>query len=212
MKIALCGGEKGSKNYIAALEAVGLEPVLTRDPGKAADCAGLVLPGGGDVDPALYGRENTASTGIDRALDEAQLAAAERFVRAGKPVLGICKGLQLLNVLFGGTLTQDIPGGEVHRWCDGDSLHPCRSEAGSLLYRLYGECYTVNSAHHQAVDVPGRGFSVTGRAPDGVVEAIEQSTLPIVAVQWHPERLFLEHARPAAVDGGALLRWFRDML
>ena len=164
MKIALAGKPEQVKNYAAALRGVGQEPVISLLPEEVVLCAGLVLPGGGDVDPALYGQENQGSRDIDRELDLAQLAVLDVFLAAGKPVLGICKGCQLLNIRFGGTLIQHLAVSETHAWNEGDRVHLCRSLSGSLMEQLYGREYPVNSLHHQALGAIGKGLYVTSFA------------------------------------------------
>lgn len=211
MKAALPGWEKHTKNYAAALRGVGIEPVLTLDPAEALRLDGLVLPGGGDVDPCLYGAENRGSDHIERALDEAQLAAARAFLRAGKPVLGICKGMQVINIALGGGIIQHLATADLHRG-EGDLVHSCLSFEGTVLRRLYGRRFPVNSLHHQAVGRLGEGLRVTAVSPDGVPEALEHETLPVLAVQWHPERMCFGKARPDTVDGAALFRRFRELL
>ena len=212
MRIALPGYERNLKYYLAALTGIGLEPAITLDPADAPGCAGLLLPGGGDIDPALYHEENRGSADIDRPLDEAQLAMADAFVRAGKPVLGICKGEQVLNVLFGGGLIQHLAVAEAHRFRDGDSVHECVSLPGTDMERLYGRRYPVNSSHHQGLGRIGAGLRATSFAPDGTVESVAHDTLPVFGVQWHPERMCFAKARPDTVDGTAVLLYFRSLL
>ena len=212
MKIAVCGLEKHVKNYIAALAGVGLEPVITLDPASAGDLDGLLLPGGGDIEPSLYGAENLGSANIERELDEAQLAMTDAFLRAGKPVLAICKGLQIVNVYFGGGIIQHLATTPLHRGEGADAAHPCLSLPGSELKRLYGQRYMVNSLHHQAVGRLGLGLSARSFSPDGAVEALEHESLPILAVQWHPERMCFGKARPDTVDGAAVFLRFRALL
>lgn len=211
---AILGYEKGVPNYIAALEAVGIEPVTTLDLEAAARCDGLLLPGGGDIDPARFGEEDRGSRDIDPALDAVQLAALDAFVRAGrKSVLGICRGHQVVNVYFGGGLVQDLPTAETHMAHDhADSVHPARTVPGSVLHRLYGRDMTVNSSHHQGLAAMGRGLRATAYAPDGVVEAAEHESLPILTVQFHPERMAFACARPDTADGRAVFEWFKSML
>ena len=170
-------------NYYNALTALGAEVSYT-DP---ETCDGLVLPGGGDVDPALYGQADEGCHGIDRERDENELAVLRRFIEWKKPVLGICRGCQLINVAFGGTLHQDIPG---HGRTDGkDHQHEVTTK-DPFLCAIYGERFIVNSAHHQSVDKLGEGLRALQWADDGTIEAIRHETLPIFAVQWHPERLY----------------------
>ena len=185
------------KNYENALSLIGARCAETP---READL--LLLPGGGDVHPRFYGQQINGSTDIDEARDGRELALVDKFLRAGKPIVGICRGLQLLNVYFGGTLRQHIEG---HSQIDGvDRLHAINTAPG-LLRALYGARFTVNSAHHQAVETLGEGLQVLACAPDGTAEAIAHKALPVFAVQWHPERLCSAFSRPEAVDGAALL-------
>lgn len=153
----------------------------------------LVLSGGDDVDPTLYGAvAGPRSTVLDPVRDAFELALLHAVLDAGKPVLGICRGAQLLTVALGGTLVPDLPIGEgdshaSHAYPRAVRRHDVHFEAGSVAHGLYGERVAVNSFHHQAVDRLGRGLRVSGRAGDGVVEAIELDGAPVLGVQWHPE-------------------------
>ncbi len=170
-------------NYKAALSAVGLEAVVSADMEEAARCAALLLPGGGDI--------------ADRLPPEEERVIAA-FTAAEKPILGICRGLQALNVFFGGTLYAYIPD---HQSPEGDIVHATR--AVGELAGLVGTEPLVNSNHHQAVHRLGAGLSVRQWAGDGVIEGICHTALPILAVQWHPERL------RTGADGAAVFRWLR---
>ena len=201
------------QNYLDALAALGAQGIPTDAREVCAACDGLLLPGGGDVDPALYGQPNRASEDIDRALDELQLGALEDFVRSRKPVLGICRGHQVLNVYFGGTLNQHLPTFTIHDWdadTKADKAHATRALAGSVVQRIYGDTFAVNSAHHQAVDALGDGLRITQWSEDGVVEAVEHRALPVWGVQWHPERMCLRHARADTVDGSGIIGGFLE--
>ena len=143
----------------------------------------LLLPGGGDWEPWRYGQENTASRNLDPDRDAWELTLLQRFTEARKPVLGICRGMQSVNVFFGGTLLQDIPG---HSQIAGeDRIHPVRTAPGPLADLALSR---VNSAHHQAADRIGSGLRVVQWAEDGVPEALIHEILPVWGVQWHPER------------------------
>lgn len=199
------------QNYFDALRQAGAEPAAVDETDDLAPFDGLLLPGGGDLNPRLYGEELCGSEPFDAGLDRLQWTALDRFVKAGKPVLGICRGMQLINVYFGGTLIQHLPTTAAHRMPPGggDQVHAVRAEAGSLLRALYGERFATNSSHHQAVGTPGDGLAVTARCPDdGVIEAVECPGKPIFAVQFHPERMAFAHARPDTADGGALFARF----
>ncbi|HEX7077668.1 MAG TPA: gamma-glutamyl-gamma-aminobutyrate hydrolase family protein [Candidatus Eisenbacteria bacterium] len=158
----------------------------------------IVLTGGGDLDPAMYGqttrRPELLAPPERVASDFAYAAAAEAEAR---PTLGICLGCQILNVAGGGTLFQhipeDLPGAGEHE-DDEDGVapeHEIALEAGSRLRAIAGvDRAVVNSYHHQSIAEPGRGFSLAARGQDGVIEAIERPELPFhVGVQWHPERM-----------------------
>lgn len=173
------------------------------------DYDGLLLPGGADMDPAYYSESNKGSEGIDTDLDDFQLDMIDLFMRSGKPILGICRGHQVLNVFFGGSLIQDLPEKAVHKWLEhDDNVHCIRAEEGSILNSLYGEHFAVNSAHHQAVKVPGKGLRVTALSDDGIVEALEHESLPIFSTQYHPERMCYQKKRDDTVDGGPIFEYF----
>ncbi|MBR8640483.1 gamma-glutamyl-gamma-aminobutyrate hydrolase family protein [Streptomyces tuirus] len=177
-------------------EAGGAPVLLTREADPTAVVErldGLLLAGGEDVDPIRYGAAAPPEAGlIDPGRDELEFALYEAAVSRGIPVLGVCRGLQLINVACGGTLIVDIPhdSGEAHGFRGYPGAHRRHAvdiTEGSDLYRLLGSSVNVNSYHHQAVDEPGAGVVVTARAGDGIVEAIELPDRRVLAVQWHPE-------------------------
>jgi putative glutamine amidotransferase len=183
---------------LRSIDRAGGEPVVMF-PGSSegsADTAaqlarfdGVVLPGGADVDPALYGAEPDEHywpADYD-GQDSFEAGVLAGCLAAGIPLLAICRGLQLLNVCRGGTLVQHLePGAVQHK----DAVHPVAVSAGSLLAAAVGtETVEVSSYHHQAVGALGDGLRVTATAADGVVEALEVPGSPLLAVQWHPEDL-----------------------
>ena len=145
----------------------------------------LLLPGGGDVEPWRYGEEDRGCD-VEPGRDEEEFRLLDTFLAAGKPVLGICRGLQVINVYFGGTLWQDIPG---HSQVEGRDCRHLTGIGPCVLRTLYGGEMEVNSAHHQAVNRLGSGLRAVQWAEDGVVEALVHRCYPILALQWHPERL-----------------------
>ena len=155
---------------------------------------GLLLSGGEDVDPVRYGTSaGPMSTWIDPERDDLESRLLAAVVDAGKPVLGICRGAQLVNVARGGTLVCDLPVGQgvshaSYAYPRDHRRHDVQIEPGSLAHELYGPEVRVNSFHHQAVGDPGRGVRITGRADDGVAEVIEVGQT-VLGVQWHPECL-----------------------
>ena len=207
--------------YLSAVRHGGGLPIgLAPEVLSAADVAaltgrvdGLLLIGGADLDPACYGQERAASTEATyRERDEFELALVRAAFAADLPVLGICRGLQILNVAAGGDLHQQLgdAGFGEHRRLPGslgeETFHEVEIEPGSLLARATGtERETVNSHHHQGVDAIGEGGRVVARSlPDRVVEAIEWPRLRhALGVQWHPEALELDRTVAALVTAAA---------
>ena len=187
-KIYLYGTSGQYGNYLAALTEAGAEPVLSRDLFRACGCDGLLLPGGGDI-------------GVTLGATDSFLIRS--FADSGRPILGICRGMQALNVFFGGTLHARIPG---HQQVQGDLIHPTR--ARGLLSQLLGPAPLVNSNHHQAVKQLGQGLTVLQHSADGVVEAIAHRQLPAWGVQYHPERQSFACRRRDAADCSPLFSFF----
>ena len=212
-KILLSTGGGNAANYLAAVEAAGGAGEARYLPAPDLSYDGLILVGGDDMDPALFGQGNTASRGIDRVRDEAELALLNVFCAAGRPVLAICRGHQVVNVWLGGDLIQTLSPELVlfHQREEGDQVHPVRAAEGSLLRRLYGPVFPVNSSHHQGLGRLGRGLRVTAWSEGGVMEAVEHESLPLISVQFHPERMTGALARPDTVDGGKIFRSFLEL-
>jgi len=211
-KILISSSDGGGKNYIAAIEAAGGEACAFYLPEVDGDYDGLLLCGGGDIAPDVYGQSNTACDGIDTARDEAEFALLKRYVELKKPILGICRGHQVINVAFGGTMMQDV-GEELcqfHRRGDlpDDRIHPVRACEGGYLHEMFGPTFLVNSSHHQAVDKLGEGLRAVAWAESGLVEGMEHEVLPIRSTQWHPERESYGNKRPDAVDCAPIFEWF----
>ena len=216
------------QSYVQYVAAHGAMPFLVPDlAGPRAtglsladyvrDLDGLMMQGGADLSPRLYGEApQQPEWAGDPVRDRYELELLQRFIDAGKPVLGICRGHQLLNVALGGSLYQDIetqvPGGRRHADLSvyDDHFHEIAIEPESGLARLYpgARAARVNSLHHQSVKRLGHGLRVEARSvDDGVVEAVRHAGGPyLVGVQWHPE--FLGPADPGLLDGSPLLEEF----
>ncbi len=197
-------------NYENAVRAAGGDFVTRYCPEVDLSFDALLLTGGGDVEPARYGQPDKGSLPPDPERDRTELALVKAYIAAGKPILGICRGMQILNVALGGTLVQDL-GEELnlfHRRITADKVHPVRAQEGSVLHTLYGPLFHANSAHHQAVDIPGAGAVITARSEAGVAEAIELPGKPILGVQFHPERMTGSHLRPDTANAAAIFQWF----
>ena len=174
-------------------------------------CDGLILGGGGDIHPKFFGEEINGSKDIDVARDEAEFKLIKAYEKAGKPILGICRGLQVLNVYFGGSICQHLDSTQSHSAADGSyPAHAVITEGSSVLSALYGEAFFVNSSHHQGISRLGEGIRITARSEDGVIEAVRHTKLPIWGVQWHPERMCFGFARPDTVDGAKLIAFFLE--
>jgi putative glutamine amidotransferase len=197
-------GVKLNAQYIASVEGPGGATLLLTPAHDLASVEqivgvahGLMLTGGEDVDPARYGQSpHPTVTSVNPARDAVELAALAAAVRRGIPVLGICRGMQVLNVGLGGTLIQDIPsqrkGGLLHEQSApvDKEWHHATVEEGSGLAAIFGtRALFINSFHHQAVDILGDGLRASAWAEDGVVEGVEGTgDTWICGVQWHPER------------------------
>lgn len=195
--------------YTQCLERAGAEVRIlkpTADPAQArrylAECDGFLFPGGADIAPALYGQKRQPECGRpDRVRDGFERLFLRAALKTGKPVLCICRGMQLLNVVQGGTLTQDIKPLQTYPHADfarrAGSTHPVGLQPGSIAAQIFGAgTISVNSLHHQAVDKLGKGLCAAARSPDGFIEAIELRTgRPFVlGVQWHPEHMAAKDA------------------
>lgn len=209
LKIAIPAKEEKAINYANALNHLDATHVFVYEDVNAEEFDGLLLPGGVDINPKYYGQEINGSEDIDDELDERQMAVIDKFVKAKKPILGICRGLQILNVYFGGTLIQHLPNYQEHVSVNHvDGINTIKLDKDSFLYELYKkEEITTNSAHHQAIGEIAKGFRVISKC-DEVIEAIQHETLPIWAVQFHPERMCFEKANEKTVDGSLIIQFF----
>ena len=202
----------GGVNYAEAIAQSGGLPLFT--PNLSPDLAdgfidgadGLLLSGGEDVSPHFFGQTPHQSLGIvDETRDLFELALYKAAKRKGIPILGICRGIQLVNVAEGGTLHQHLPAvpdtvQHGQRNIDGTLFHEVRLEPDTRLAQSYGATtIRTNSYHHQAVDEIGDNLRATGWATDGIIEAVEGTgQVFVLAVQWHPEMSFVRYSEQIA--------------
>ena len=206
MKIGIIGRSKDTGNYERFLATHKTPYITTLAVGEYSSCDGLIFPGGGDITPAFFGEHNTGSRNIDTELDILQLQAFDYGYEKGLPILGICKGMQIINVGLGGTIVQDMPTSEYHRYIEKDQYHMTLIDPSSFLYKLFGPDAVVNSAHHQSVNKLGTDLVPIQWCPyDNCIESFYHSELPIIGVQWHPERLKPEET---SIRGSLLLEYF----
>lgn len=216
------------EHYLEQIQAAGGVPIqlpimsgarLETLASMISCCDGFLLPGGGDFFPEWYGQSllpglKPDSFAMDWERQKTTLAFVREMAASGKPILGICLGMQVLTIALGGDLYQDIPmqipseivhNGTINALEDRWRIsHTVQTSDGSLLRRLAGaQEIPVNSFHHQAVKTPASGFTATAFAPDGVIECIESDTGRILGVQWHPENL----AHAGMEQGKAVFRW-----
>ena len=195
--------------YVESLARAGAEVrwIELADPGKAAaealECAGLLLPGGGDIEPSLFGQERIPACGEPNLLrDATEPTLLHAFLAADKPILGICRGIQVLNVFLGGELYQDIqPMEHVPHNDHWAKVHTVTIRRGTLLSTILGQdTLLVNSQHHQAASRVAPGLEIAALSEDGFVEALEKPDAKFcLGVQWHPEWLSAADPRAQAL-------------
>lgn len=205
-----------NQNYAENVKRAGGIPILAVNNDCAEEYAdladGLLLSGGKDVATDFYGEEQKYDFVItDPQRDDLEWKLIKAFIDRKKPIFGICRGIQVLNVYFGGTLYQDIPdqlGGDHAKGV----CHPLTMKKDSILGGLFGESMEVNSYHHQCLKKLGEGLIGTAWSDANghtIVEAIEHETLPIWSVQWHPERMTGPVTNPKdCVDSLPIFQYF----
>lgn len=188
--------------YAKSLERAGAEVCwielenIDQAIAQMLECDGLLLPGGADINPNLYGQEPTDKCGKPNELrDKAEMKMLEAYLDTKKPIFCICRGFQLLNVFFGGTLYQDIKDEQKCKHSDffskNKGSHKVKITADTKLGKsIDDESIMVNSIHHQAIDQVGKDLAVAAISEDGFIEALEHSMHPYcIGVQWHPEHM-----------------------
>lgn len=207
----LLSANRNMQYYTDAVNLSGGDATCEYLPRVDLSFDGLILCGGNDIDPKYYGEADNGSVNIDAPRDEAEFELAKAFIEAGKPVLGICRGCQLLNVYFGGSLVGDLPNADFHtNRSDYYVAHEASANKGSVLESLYGENFRINSSHHQAVKKLGVGLVATAFCGE-VIEGFEHKSLPVLAVQFHPERMCYSQRREDTADGAPIFEYFIDL-
>lgn len=212
-KIFIYGRKEDYPNYTSALEGVGIEYICSENTEDSKNCNGLLLTGGADINPRMYGCENMGSEGINDVRDKAETILIRDFYKNKKPIFGICRGHQMIAVHFGAKMIQHVENAEKHKSKDGiDSVHTITAKEGSWLSNIYGDEFSVNSAHHQAVESVPAGFSCDALSHDGLVEAMSLPQKKIYSVQFHPERIGFANRRSDAVNGELIFEFWKNIL
>lgn len=210
-RILISRSSESSGLYEAAVEKAGGEPLSFHCPDPEMDFDALILAGGGDVDPSEFMEPNQGSREIDVPRDKVELALMSRCVDENKPVLGICRGHQVVNIALGGNIYQDLPPKllQIHaQTSEGENrTHPIRLGIMTMLGDLYGQEMEVNSSHHQANYKFGQGLYGTAWDAVGLVEAMQHGSLPIWTVQFHPEQMTGANGTP---DGQKIFDFFLE--
>ncbi|MCI6013347.1 MAG: gamma-glutamyl-gamma-aminobutyrate hydrolase family protein [Firmicutes bacterium] len=218
----------GFEYYFKAMHDLGVEDIVQSiDTEKAEGVDGIILPGSySDINPAIWGEKVSGAVKIDDELDEGQRKILDLAIEKGIPVIGMCRGIQFINVYFGGTIIQDLHCAEAHKTCDPDRYHQIYTTPGSFMETLYGESVMVNSRHHQAVGKIGKGLQIaarwicddtTGRAEEEnwekeTVDVLVHETYQIIGLQWHPEKMMYLGNPTQQADGRKMLEYYLDQV
>ena len=202
--------------YVKALETAGAEVKHSYLQELDLSYDGLLISGGVEFNPKYYGEEVNGSIDIDDKRDEMEFKLFKAYLDAGKPIFGICRGCQFINVALNGSLIQHI---DCHERHTNGKFHTVTAKEGSILHSLHGKEFITNSYHHQAINKLGEGLKAVAWSENGkIIEGIEHESFPIFAVQWHPERMvnsaitYIDDAKKAgAVREESLFNKFIDI-
>ena len=187
--------------YVRALKSCGAEVNFVKSTEEALKCDGILFTGGSDITPSFYAEEKDNKCGkTNPKRDKLEKEIFDEFYKTGKPIMGICRGMQFINVCLGGKIYQDITDMQKEKHMDAKKLfknhHHVKIERDSFLYKLSGkEDILVNSTHHQAVKTLGENLKTAATSYDGFIESYESISHPFcIGVQWHPEHIFKNDA------------------
>ncbi len=189
--------EKVAQPYVDMIAKENWLPIIIPHQEKLFEeyikiCDGFVFIGGSnDCTPQIYQAQNTHSKGCNLSQDKEELQLMSLIEKSKKPLLGICRGMQLMNIYFGGSLIQDVTNSQLHCQYTNQDISVHSVTINESRYLPSGE-YNVNSVHHQAVQKIGSNLLITSTSEDGIIESLEHKTLPWIGVQWHPEFGFLD--------------------
>ena len=183
MRIFIYNNRLNLSNYITAIEKLKHDYIFSDNINKAINCDFLILTGGGDIYPPIYNKKPSTLSKYNLKTDFDELNLLRLFVKLNKPALGICKGMQIINVYFNGTL-KNIKG---HEEDSGDIFHKITWNTQADFIK--NKPTIVNSSHHQAIDKLGDNLEVLATSKDGIIESVKHKNLKIIGVQFHPERL-----------------------
>lgn len=206
-----------SRAYTDAVANAGAVPVIAGENDAkelAAFCDGLLLSGGDDIEPEYFGEKKlNASVKTDQERTKQEYALIDAFRERGKPIFGICRGFQILNVYYGGDLYQDMTAQKKWFHMIPHLLHGLTCEEGSFLFDLFGRTVEVNSTHHQGVRTLGKDLRALAYSENGaLVEAWEHKEEPVFAVQFHPERMTGVYKWDNMTDFSGLFSYYIDFV
>lgn len=190
-KVFIYGKSSNLKNYQKAITRIGATPVISKRLTTALNCDCLLLAGGGDIYPYFYGKKEISCYDKNLLRDISEFALVKYFLSKNACILGICRGLQLLNVYFGGTLHQKINNFNLHFLPNQDCYHKIFVKEKGEISDILSCLKIVNSSHRQSIDRLANGFKIIASSNDGTIEAIRHEKFKIYAFQFHPERLNL---------------------
>lgn len=199
-------------DLVSVITAIESNPIRGKAFFEMNACNALILPGAmSDINPTRYGKEDEACRFVDNGTDDFWQLLCDEFIKKKRAVYGIGRGMQFLNVYFGGTLIQDLEDKDMHDWNAPERdhrIHPVTAEKGSWLEEIYGSTFSVSSSHHQAIDRLADDLVADAYAPDGTIEAFHHKQWPIYGVQWHPEWMTLDFLSDKTADGVKDIQYF----